>query len=169
MKNQKKRIIVVLFTSYRDLISSFLYHVSSRGYTHAAISLEENNDYYYSFNIKGFRREYPQRYKKRMRDKSASFHLEVSEESYQRIKDRLMEMEATSEKYHYTRLGVFFCLLHIAWERKHAYFCSQFVSELLTLVDGLRLEKKPALYLPNQLAKELSEMSCVKQIRQQIV
>lgn len=169
MKIQKKRTIIVLFTCYRDLFSSFLYHISRRGYTHAAISLDENNDYYYSFNVKGFRREYPQRYKKKIRGQSAAFHLEVSEESYQRIKNRLMEMEAVPERYYYTRLGVFFCLLHIAWERKYSYFCSQFVSELLTLADGLQLEKTPALYLPNQLAKELSQMPCVKQIKLQVV
>lgn len=169
MKKQKKRTIVVLFTCYRDLFSSFLYHITHRGYTHASISLKEDSDYYYSFNIKGFRREYPQNYKKRMRDKSAAFHLEVSEESYQRIKKCLMEMETDSKTYHYSRLGVLFCLLHFAWRKERHYFCSQFVSELLVKAGGIPLKKQPSLYLPNQLEQELSGLPCVKCIKLQAV
>ena len=59
--------------------------------------------------------------------------------------------------------------MHIAWRRKEHYFCSQFVSELLGLTDEIRLKKKTSLYLPCQLAKELSELSCVKQIKLQPV
>ncbi|MDO5423267.1 MAG: hypothetical protein Q4F41_06030 [Eubacteriales bacterium] len=169
MEEQKKRMVVVLFTGYRDLFSSFLYHIRNRGYTHAAVSLEEGSDYYYSFNRKGFRREYPKRYGGRLREQSAAFHLEVSEESYQRMRKRLAEMEAASGRYRYTRLGVFFCLLHIAWKRKRCYFCSQFVSELLELADGIQLRKQPSLYLPDQLAEELSGQACVKRIEFQVV
>lgn len=169
MKEKKKRTIVVLFTSYKDMVSDFIYYISGRGYTHTSIALEENEGYYYSFNIKGFRREYPQYYKKRMRDKSVAVHLKVSEDSYERIKERLSEMEAHSEVYHYTRLGVLFCLLHIVWHRKNHYFCSEFVSELLGLAEGIHLEKKPSLYLPEQLARELSGMECVKRMEWQAV
>ena len=169
MELQKKRTIVVLFTCYLDLFSRFLYHISRQGYTHAAISLEENSDYYYSFNAKGFRREHPKNYKQRLRHKSAAFHLEISEESYQRIKEQLMEMESAAGQYHYTRLGVFCCLLHVAWQRKNHYFCSQFVSELLRLAEDIHLRKQPALYLPNQLAQELATLPCVQRIEFQVL
>ena len=66
MNDNKKRTIVVLFTSYKDAISDFVYYISGRSYTHASISIDENNDYFYSFNMKGFRREYPKRYKKKL-------------------------------------------------------------------------------------------------------
>lgn len=165
MEDRKKRTIVVLFTSYKDMVSDFIYYISGRGYTHASIALEESLEYYYSFNGKGFRKEYPKRYKKRMRDKSASFYLEVSEESYQRIQERLKKMEEKAEVYHYTRIGVLCCLFHIAWHREHYYFCSEFVSELLGMADDIPLRKQSSLYLPQHLAVELSEMPCVKQIR----
>ena len=169
MNDNKKRTIVVLFTSYKDMISDFIYYISGRSYTHASVSIEENSEFYYSFNKKGFRKEYPKRYKKRMRDQSVAIYLEVSEKSWLQLHDRLMEMEAASEKYHYSSLGVITCLMHIAWRRKEHYFCSQFVSELLGLTDEIRLKKKPSLYLPCQLARELSEASCVKQIKLQPV
>ena len=161
---KKKRTIVVLFTCYRDLFSSLLYHITNQGYTHASVSLEEGSDFYYGFNVRGFCREYPDHYERRMRDKRAALHLEVSEEDYQRIRNRIMEMEANPEVYHYTRLGIFFCLLHIAWRKEGRYFCSQFVSELLMMAGEIPLKKQPSLYLPKQLERELSGLPCVKRI-----
>lgn len=167
--NDKKRTIVVLFTCYKDMISDVIYYISGRSYTHTSVSMEENSEFYYSFNKKGFRREYPGRYKKRMREQSVAIYLEVSEKSWQQLQNRLMEMEAEAKEYRYSRLGVITCLMHIAWKRKKYYFCSQFVSELLGLTEEIRLKKKPSLYLPCQLARELSELPCVKQIQWQPV
>ena len=169
MKDDKKRTIVVLFTCYKDMVSDFIYYISGRSYTHASVSLEEDSDYYYSFNMKGFRRECPRRYKKKMRAQSKAIYLEISEKSWQQVSDRLTEMKAASEGYRYSSLGVLTCLMHIAWQRKKHYFCSQFVSELLGLTDEIKLKKNPSLYLPCQLASELSELSCVKQIKWQPV
>ena len=167
--NDKKRTIVVLFTCYKDMISDVIYYISGKSYTHTSISMEENSEFYYSFNKKGFRREYPGRYKKRMREQSVAIYLEISGKSWQQLQDRLMEMETEAKEYRYSRLGVVTCLMHIAWKRKKYYFCSQFVSELLGLTEEIRLKKKPSLYLPCQLARELSELPCVKQIKWQPV
>lgn len=169
MRECKKRTIVVLFTSYKDMISNFIYYISGRSYTHTSVSIDESNDYYYSFNIKGFRKEYPMRHRWRMKDKSKAIYLEISEESWQRIQKYLAKLESASETYHYSRLGVLACLCNVAWQRKKHYFCSQFVSELLNLTDEIHLKKKTSLYLPSQLERELSEQACVKQIKLQPV
>ena len=169
MEECKKRTIVVLFTCYKDIVSDFIYYISGKSYTHASISIDESNAYYYSFNKKGFRREYPMRYRKKMRDKSKAIYLEISEESWQCIQNYLMQMESVPETYHYSRLGVLACLMNIKWRRNRYYFCSQFVSEVLNLTDEIRLKKNPSLYLPCQLAKELSVLSCVKEIKLQYV
>lgn len=164
-----KKTIVVLFTCYKDMVSDFIYHISGKSYTHASVALEENSDVFYSFNKKGFRKENPKRYKKIMRDQSVAIYLEISEKSWLQLHKRLSEMEEASEVYHYSTLGVLACLMRIAWKRKKHYFCSQFVSELLGMTDEIRLKMKPSLYLPCQLARELSELSCVKQIKLQPV
>ena len=169
MNDNKKRTIVVLFTCYKDMISDFVYYISGKSYTHASVALEENSEVFYSFNKKGCRKEYPKRYNKKMRNQSGAIYLEVSEKSWLQLQHQLVEMEAASERYHYSTLGVLTCLLHIAWRRKGRYFCSQFVSELLGLTDEIQLKKKSSLYLPCQLAKELSELSCVKHIKLQPV
>ena len=169
MKEDKKRTIVVLFTCYKDMVSDFIYYMSGKSYTHTSVSIEENSDYYYSFNKKGFRKEYPKRYKKKMRNQSVAIYLEISEKSWGQLQSRLMEMETSRGAYRYSRLGVLTCLLHIAWKRERHYFCSQFVSELLGMTDEIRLKKKPSLYLPCQLERELSELPCVKHIELQPV
>ena len=165
---EERRTIVVLFTCYRDVLSSFLHLASRRGYAHTSISLEEDSDFYYGFTLKGFRKEYPAQHKKRLRDKSAALHLGVSEEGYRQIKNRIMEVEEHAEDYRYTKLGIVLCFLRIPWRKEGRYFCSQFVSELL-IAGGIPLRKRPSLYLPNQLAKELSGLPCVSRIELQVV
>ena len=159
----EKRIITVLLTRYYSIYSNFLYYVTGRGYTHASIALDEKNEYYYSFNLKGFRKEYPKKHSKRS-GKSICYKFEVSEEGYGRMIQRLEEMKERGSELHYSRLGVFCCLLHIPFHRKNHYFCSEFVAEMLALSDAVNLKKETSLYMPNQLIYELGRQSSLKEI-----
>ena len=47
------RTITVLLTKYSDWISTFVYYIS-QGYTYASLSLDEDENTYYSFNYCGF-------------------------------------------------------------------------------------------------------------------
>ena len=60
---EAKKKVTVLLTRYYSTFSNFVYWISGRGYTHVSIALNDENDCYYSFNFKGFRREYPGRKK----------------------------------------------------------------------------------------------------------
>lgn len=159
----QKRIITVLLTRYYSAFSSFIYYNSGRGYTHASISLDDENEYFYSFNLKGFRKEYPKKHKQRS-GRSISYKLEVSKEDFARIKLRIEEMEREKENLYYSKIGVFLCLLHIPYKRKNHYFCSQFVAEMLQLSDGVLMKKHTSLYLPNQLPLELASLKCLREI-----
>lgn len=163
MEVNEKKIITVLFTRYYSTFSNLIYWISGKGYTHASIALDEQNEFYYSFNFKGFRREYPKKHTRRS-GKSIGIKLEVSQESFDRMKKKIKEMEGKKDKLHYSRLGVFFCLLHIPYKIQNQYFCSQFVAETLELSDSVLLSKNAALYLPNQLSHELCRQSCLKEI-----
>ena len=126
------KTIRVLLTKYSDCISSFLYYVGGRGYTHASISLEEEDDNcYYSFNYKGFCVETIEKHRRRGVSKSMCYELTVSLAAYERIQKRLQFFKEHTESLEYTRLGLFFCLLHIPLCWKNHYFCSQFVADLL--------------------------------------
>ena len=89
---EKKKIVAVLLTRYSDRMSDVLYYINGRGFTHAAIALDDENEYFYSFNIKGFRREYPKGHKNRSKN-SVIIKLEVSEECFERMKRRIEAME----------------------------------------------------------------------------
>ena len=160
---ENKRIITVLLTRYYSTFSDFIYWISGRGYTHASLSLDDKGGVYYSFNFKGFRREHPGRSRRKC-GKSVSFRLEIPGESFERIKNRLEEMERNSETLHYSRLSLFLCLLHIPCKIENHYFCSQFVAEMLELAGNIRLDKKPSLYLPNHLPEVLRHQRCLKEI-----
>lgn len=157
------RTITVLLTRYYSTFSNFLYWVSGRGYTHASLALDDGKGYFYSFNFKGFRREYPGR-KVRKCGKSIVYRLEISEEGFEKIKKRIEEMERNKETLHYSKLSLALCLLHIPSKVKNGYFCSQFVLEMLELSGSVSLKKEASLYLPNQLPGVLGELGCVREV-----
>ncbi|MBS7528345.1 hypothetical protein KHM83_16770 [Fusibacter paucivorans] len=163
MHTSEKRVITVLLTRYYNVFSSFLYYLTGRGYTHASIALDEKNNYYYSFNFKGFRKEFPQKHRQRG-GKSISFKLAVNASDFEKIQHKIEMMEMEQSKLHYSRIGVFLCLLHIPHKRKNHYFCSQFVAEILQLSDSIKMKKHASLYLPNQLPSELAKQACLKEI-----
>ena len=158
-----KKVITVLLTRYYSAFSNFIYYTSGRGYTHASIALDEMGEYFYSFNMKGFRKEYPKKHKRRSA-KSVCYKLEVTAEDYDAICQRIRQIEEEKDKFHYSRVGVLCCLLHIPFKRNYYYFCSQFVADLLQQCKTVSMHKDTALYLPNHLPGELAQQSCLKEI-----
>lgn len=163
MEQGKRRTISVLLTRYYSTFSNFIYWISGRGYTHASIALGDGNGYYYSFNFKGFRREYPGR-RIRKCGKIICYKLEVSQESFERLQKRIDEMEGNKEELRYSRLSLILCLLHIPSKIEKCYFCSQFVAEMLQLSECVSLRKETSLYLPNHLSEELSIQRGLKEV-----
>lgn len=163
MGEDGKKTITVLLTRYYSTFSNFIYWITGRGYTHASIGLDENEMYYYSFNFKGFRKEYPGR-RVRKCGKSICYKLSVSEEAYERVRKQIEEMEKNKENLYYSRVGVVLCLLHIPFKIKTGYFCSQFVMEMLQLSGSVLPEKSASLYLPNHLPEVLGGLNCLKEI-----
>ena len=60
----EKKMVYVLLTKDCSWFSKIFYWVSGRGYTHAAISVDQSKNNFYSFNFKGFSEEHPFRRKK---------------------------------------------------------------------------------------------------------
>ena len=147
--------ITVLLTKYSDWTSEMIYRMSGHGYTHASLGLGDEPDTYYSFNFKGFCKETAEKHRSRGVTVSLSYELEVSEQSYAKICQRIQEFQAKREQLHYTRLGAFLCLLRIPFCWKGHYFCSQFVAETLQCTGALTLCRRPVLCRPNDLAQEL--------------
>lgn len=145
-----KYTVSVLLTKQEDLLSKIIYYITGRGYTHASIGIDDTDETFYSFNIKGFRREQPKKHKDLI-TKSLCFKLNVSQEEYQKVVDLIYEFQEKRDAWKYSTLGVILCLLRIPHKRKWHYFCSQFVAEILEKANITELCKHTSLCLPNNL------------------
>ena len=68
--------------------------------------------------------------------------------------------EALLLVYRFNSLGLLLCWMHIRWQRRRHYFCSQFVSEVLQKSGALELPKPSTLMHPSDYA-ELPELRCL--------
>ena len=90
----------------------------------------------------------------------ALYALEVTDEAYVRARRRAEHMMARGELYRFNTLGLILCALHIRWQRRRHYFCSQFVSEVLQKSGALDLPKPSTLMHPSDYA-ELPQLRCL--------
>lgn len=157
------KTINILFSRYKDFNSKIIYLIGGRSYTHVSIALDEDNEYFYSFNKKGFRKEYPKKHKKLI--SNTLYKIEVTQEEFDKIKSKIEEFEIKKDVLKYSLLGVLFCFLRIKRKSKNKYFCSQFVAETLTNIKEFKLEKDASLYFPHKLAKTIKEKLSIVEIK----
>lgn len=160
----KENSIYILLSRHYDLVSKVVYFLTGCGYTHASIGLVQEPDCFYSFTFKGFRKEKPARWKKNKDVRMMLYELEVSSESYEMIRDKIVKIQEEEDLYHYSSIGVLLCLLRIPHKRKNHYFCSQFVAELLTSSGAVQLVSKPSVCVPNTFIRELRENPNVRKV-----
>lgn len=150
------KTIAIVLTRYTDWLSKLTMLFGGGGYTHVALSLDEKMETMYSFNFKGFSHETMAKYKRHGVRKSRSYLLQVSDAAYEQLLLRIRRFEKHRARYRYSKLGVFLCYFRIPFQRKGKYFCSQFVAEALSQTGAVLLKKKPSLYLPNNLMREIA-------------
>lgn len=160
--------ISIIWTKYSDFLAELVYNLTGRSYTHAAISLDEDRTYY-SFCFKGFCRETIEKYRRRGVKHSLRLRLEVSDNVFERIEQRLAFVERHSCAYEYTVLGVFCALLHIPLRRHRRYFCSQFIAELLESTGAVHFSRPTCLCLPHHLLRELIALPCLVETTPNVV
>ena len=148
-----KKKLYILLTRFPDNGTKVLEAITGCYYAHASIGLEEDPNIFYSFVCKGFIVEEITRYLKPGREPFPCqvYELEVSERAYQRVKKLLMHFVQKKRTMRYTRFGLVLSVLRIPYKRRHHYFCSQFVAEILTRSRAVRMKKNSALYLPSDL------------------
>ena len=151
--NTEQKTVSVLLTKHVDIFSKISRFLIGGEYTHASIGLSEDKNTFFSFNTKrGFCIEKP--IKKKRENPCVLYQIPVTLQSYEDIVTRISNFQSHSDKYHYNFIGLLFCLLRIPFQRKNKYFCSQFVSELLTLSGAINSKKRPSLYLPKHFLNE---------------
>lgn len=164
------KTIYILLTRSGTLLSKLVYSVTGANYTHASLAFDEDLSCLYSSTRKngytmfpaGPSREYLDRGVFRLRPEApcALYALEVSEEAYIRARRRANHMMAHGKLYRFNVLGLVLCAMHIRWQRRRHYFCSQFVSDVLEKSGALELPKDSTLMHPNDYT-QLPQLKCL--------
>ena len=164
------KTIYILLTRSGTLLSKLVYAVTGASYTHASMAFDEELNCLYSSTRKNGYTMFPAGPSKEFLNKGvfrlrgdapcALYALEVSDEAYVRACRRAEHMMARGELYRFNTLGLILCALHIRWQRRRHYFCSQFVSEVLQKSGALDLPKPSTLMHPSDYA-ELPQLRCL--------
>ena len=153
------KTLYIFLTRSGTLLSNLVYHLTGAQYTHVSLAFDEDLSTLYSSTRKngytmfpaGPSREYLNRglFLQRENIPCALYALEVSEEAYARARRRAEHMMNHGHLYRFNSLGLLLCWLHIRWQRRRHYFCSQFVSEVLEKSGAVDLPKDSTLMHPS--------------------
>jgi len=163
MQHVRTRTIYILLTKYSDGLSKTIGLFTGSEYMHASIGLEDRETFF-SFNTKkGFCIETP--FRKPRSAPRILYRLDVPEDVYDNIAQRIQEFVNGNGRYKFNYLGTVLCILRLPlWcipvFNNNRYFCSQFVSELLSLSGAAKLRKNPLRYLPKDFSKEPQFRPC---------
>ena len=118
------KTLYIFLTRSGTLLSNLVYHLTGAQYTHVSLAFDEDLSTLYSSTRKnGY--------------------------TYARARRRAEHMMNHGHLYRFNSLGLLLCWLHIRWQRRRHYFCSQFVSEVLEKSGAVDLPKDSTLMHPS--------------------
>ena len=161
--------IYILLTKSETILSKIVHLVTADAYTHVSIAFDENLQTLYSSSRKNGRtlfpagpcREYLNKgyYKRHTQIPCAVYELKVSDEAYEKAIEEVQQIMAKANQYHFNIIGLLLCQFNIPYHRKHYFFCSQFVSEVLHRSQAVSLPKDTSLMRPIDYT-QLPELLC---------
>ena len=180
------KTIYILLTRSGTILSNFEHLTTTDTYTHASIAFDENLETLYSSSRKNGRTTFPAGpcterldsgyYQGHDQIPCAVYELQVSDEAYENAKLEVARIMEKAGEYHFNIIGLLLCQMNIPCRRKRHFFCSQFVSEVLSRSHALELPKDTSLMRPSdytrlpgllcQFRGRLSEFLQTRQFRQ---
>ncbi len=152
------KTVYILLTKTDTALSKAIKVVTREPYTHSSISLDSSLSKLYTFSRlqahrplpAGFVIENPNTGYMGLHQETACelYELNIPDESYIYIKNKIEHMNSRADSFHYSILGTLYCMFHIRHKRPNHYFCSQFVGELLRESGALELPKHESLMHP---------------------
>lgn len=154
---ETKRIYIVL-SDTGSMFTRAIRLYTRQTYNHTSLSLGDSFEKMYSFGrrkptnpfIGGFINEHETHIYEYFEDTSCVvMKLDVSDDAYQRIEAKISQFDQDKELLRYNLFGFVGFLVHLPIKRRNAYFCSQFVHEILK-ESGVEIFEKPSeLALPS--------------------
>ena len=154
------KTIFIVLTDTGTMLSKAIGMYTRKDLNHASIAFDEQLIEMYSFGRKqrhnpfigGFVREDAS--KGIFEDaKCAIFSFQVTDEVYTKMRDKILQIEQNKELYRYNFIGLFGVALNKGIQRKHAFFCSQFVATILNEGGVQMFSIKPNLVQPHHFAQ----------------
>ncbi|WKA50487.1 hypothetical protein QWY22_16525 [Planococcus liqunii] len=150
--------VYMVFTDTKTPLSKMIKLYTRHPYSHVSLSFNRELNEVYSFGRKSANKAFSGGFVKEdlhgalfQRAHCAIFKCQVSEEGYAAMRVFIHKMEQRHEQYKYNLAGLFAIALQKAFEREKAFFCSQFVSEVLQY-GGIQVSTKPSsLTMPSDL------------------
>lgn len=151
--------IYVLLTDTGTMFTRLIKRYTSAPYNHASIALDKELREVYSFGRKcatnpwsagfveedineGVYRHFPS-------TRCVILRLSVSGEQREELKRMIDHYKSNKEAYKYNLLGLFFLTMKVNYAPKNAYFCSQFVAEVIRRIEVDLWNRPSALVTPN--------------------
>jgi len=157
---ENKKIYIVLTQTY-SLVARIIKYLTHDKYSHASLSFDKSCNEMYSFGRKY--RYFPMYgiFKKEDLNKGlfrnkgsliAVYEVNVNESQYNKIKNKVKEIEKTNKGYNI--IGLLLARFKIKLNR-NKYYCSEFVYEVLSS-DNINLySKNNALFRPEELIENI--------------
>lgn len=161
--------IYILLTKSDTILSRIVHYVTGDTYTHASLSFDDSLKILYSSSRKNGRTLFPAGpcrenlhsgyYRRHKQIPCAVYELQVSDDAYEKAKQEVALIMSEADRYHFNIIGLLLCQFNIPYHRKHYFFCSQFVSEVLHRSEAIALPKDTSLMKPSDYAR-LPELLC---------
>lgn len=138
---EESRKIYIVISQTGTVLSRILKVITGAEYNHVSLCLSRDLELMYSFGRKnpynpfygGFVLESPNfgTFKRFVNTKVKVISIDVDEETYDQIKQRLEYMLLNKNEFGYNYLGLYLAALKIRFTVKNRYFCSEFVKDVL--------------------------------------
>ncbi|RLQ83864.1 hypothetical protein [Planomicrobium sp. Y74] len=150
--------IYIVFTDTKTNLAKMIKNCTRYPFSHVSLSFTKDLSQMYSFGrkdtdnafIAGFVKEDVRDHLFQRAD-CAVCKLDMTQQEYERIWAYVQKMEREKDSFKYNFTGLFAVALNYNFNRKNAYFCSQFVTEALAAGDIWLAEKPPALMTPRDI------------------
>ena len=154
----ERKKIYLLLTDTGTLFTRMIKLYTRKPYNHASIVFDEDFNEVYSFGRKrpqnpfigGFVNE-DVRQGLFKNARCAIYSFDVSETQMDKMKTLIRKIEMEKHLYRYNLLGLITFIINKPYQRKRAFFCSEFVAHVLDEGGIRQLQKPISLISPNDL------------------
>lgn len=150
-----ERKVYIILTDTGTIFTRMIKLYTKKPYNHASISFDPYFSDIYSFGRKNPRNPFVGGFVVESihqgllkKAKCAIYCCTITEQQYKKMNEYLLKIEEQKERYRYNLIGLFAIALNKEIERERAFFCSQFVTNVLTEGDVIRFSKHASHVTP---------------------